>query len=136
MDASIARPWSLMNVFRSASSFLHVHRTRAHPVFEHHAFCIEVGESSSFLHIRQHGRVVHPEPAILSTTAPSIGEYLEERIFIDLVVTFAQTFRAILVGGSEAIVCFAAQPHEPVARPLHLEQTGRPLVICFARNTA
>ena len=125
-----------MNVFRSASFFLHVHRTRAHPVFEHHAFCIEVGEGGSFLHIRQHGRVVHSEPTILSTSAPSIGEYLQERLLVDGVVTFAQSFGALLVGGPETIVYFAAQPHESVNGPVDLEQTRRPLIICSARNTA
>ena len=61
---------------RRASSFLHVHRTRAHSVLVHHAFGIEVGESRSFLHIRQRGRAMQPEPAVLSTSAPTVGEHL------------------------------------------------------------
>ena len=81
-----------MHVFRSATPFLHVHRTRVHPVFEHHAFCIEVGECGSFPHIRQHGRVVHSEPEILSATAPSIGEHFEEHVFVDLVVWLLRPF--------------------------------------------
>ena len=66
------------------------------------------------------------EPAILSDTTNSIGEYVEERIFIDPVVPFAQSFRAVLVSGSEAIVRLAAQSHGAVATPLHLEQSGCP----------
>ena len=116
--------------------FLHVHRTRAHPVLVHHAFGVEVGESSSFLHVRQHGRVTHPEPAVLSTSAPTVGEHLQERVLVDVVVTFAQSFGAVFVGGSETIVSLATQPHEPVTGPLHLEQTRCPLVVRPARLTA
>ena len=116
--------------------YLHVHRTRAHPVLVHHAFGIEVGESRSFLHVRQHGRVTHPEPAVLSTSAPPAGEHLQERVLVEVVVTFAQSFGAVFVGGSETIVRLAAQPHEPVAGPFHLEQTRCPLVVRPARLTA
>ena len=90
---------------RTASPHLHVRRTRAQSVLVHHAFGVEVGESRSFLHVRQHGRFMHPEPAVLSTSAPTVGEHLQEGI---LVVTFAQTFGAVLVGGSETIVRLAA----------------------------
>ena len=83
----------------------------------HHAFGIEVGESRSFLHVRQHGRAVHPEPAVLSTSAPTVGEHLQERVLVDGVVTLAQSLCAVLVGGSETIVRLAAQPHEPVTGP-------------------
>ena len=57
---------------------------------------------------------MHPEPAVLSTSAPTVGEHLQERLLVDGVVTFAQTFGAVLVGGSETIVRLAAQPHESV----------------------
>ena len=114
--------------------FLHVHRTRAHPVLVHHAFGVEVGESRSFLHVRQHGRVTHPEPAVLSTSAPTVGEHLQERVLVDVVVTFAQSFGAVFVGGSETIVRLATQPHEHVTGPLHLEQTRCPLVVRPARR--
>ena len=116
--------------------FLHVHRTRAHPVLVHHAFGVEVGESSSFLHVRQQGRVTHPEPAVLSTSAPTVGEHLQERVLVDVVVTFAQSFGAVFVGGSETIVRLATQPHEPVTGPLYLEQARCPLVVRPARLTA
>ena len=102
----------------------------------HHAFGVEVGESSSFLHVRQHGRVTHPEPAVLSTFAPTVGEHLQERVLVDVVVTFAQSFGAVFVDGSETIVRLATQPHEPVTGPLHLEQTRCPLIIRPARLTA
>ena len=111
---------------------LHVHRTRGHPVLVHHAFGVEVGEGRPFLHVRQHGRVMHPEPAVRSTTAPTVGEHLQERVL----VMFAQSFGAVLVGGSEAIVRLAAQPHEPVTGPLDLEQTRCPLVERSACLTA
>ena len=100
---------------RTVSPYLHVRRTRAQSVFVHHAFGVEVGESRSFLHVRQHGRFMHPESAVLSTSAPMVGEHLQERLLVDGVVTFAQTFGAVVDGGSETIVRLAAQPHESVA---------------------
>ena len=108
---------------RTASSYLHVRRTRAQTVLAHHAFGVEVGESRSFLHVRHHGRFIHPKPAVLSASAPSTGEHFQERLLVDGVVSFAQTFGAVLVGGSETIVRLAAQTHEPVARPFHIEQS-------------
>ena len=69
------------------------------PVLVHHAFGVEIGESRSFLHVRQHGRVTHPEPAVLSTSAPTVGEHLQERVLVDVVVTFAQSFGAVLSVG-------------------------------------
>ena len=104
-----------MTADRSASPYLHVHRTRAQSVLVHHAFGVEVGESCSFLHVRHHGRVMHPEPTVRSTSTPTVGEHLQERLLVDGVVTFGQTFGAVLVGGSETVVRLAAQPHEPVA---------------------
>ena len=105
----------------------------AQPVLEHHALRVEVHERCTFLHVRQHGGVVEAEPAILSATAPPIGEDVEERNLGGLGVMFDQTFRAVLVVGSKAIVRIAAQS---VAVPLHLEQTGSPLVVSFACDTA
>ena len=52
--------------------FLHVHRTRAHPVLVHHAFGVEVGESRTFMYVRQHGPVVHQKSTVLCTSAPPI----------------------------------------------------------------
>ena len=121
---------------RVHSLFLHVHRTRAHPVLVHHAFGIEVGESRSFLNVSQHGRVTHSEPAVLSTSAPTVGEHLQESVFVDVVVTFAQSFGDVFVGGSETILRLATQPHEPVTGPLHLEQNRCPLIVRPARITA
>ena len=116
--------------------FLHVHRTRAHPVLVNHAFSVEVNESRSFLHVRQHCRLTHLEPAVLSTSAPTVGEHLQERVLVDVVVTFAQSFGAVFVGGSETIVRLTTQPHEPVTGLLHLEQTRYPLIVRTARLTA
>ena len=72
----------------SASPFLHVNRARAHPVLVHHAFGVEVGEGRPFLHVRQHGRVSHSEPAVLTISASAVGEHIQERVLVDLVVTF------------------------------------------------
>ena len=74
---------------QSASPFLHVPRSRAHPVLVHHTFGVEVGEGRPFLHVRQHGRLTHPEHAVLSTSAPTIGEHREKRFLVVVVVTFA-----------------------------------------------
>ena len=71
---------------------------------------------------------IHP------AAASPLGQHVEKRLLVDLVMTFAQTFRAALVGGSEAIVCFVTQSEEPDATPLHLEQTGRSLVVRFATD--
>ena len=120
----------------SASPFLHVHRARCHPVLVNHAFGIEVGEGRSFMHVRQHGRVMHPEPAVLSTSAPAVCEHVQERVFIDVVVTFVQSFGAVIVGVSEIIVRLVAQPHEPVTGTLHLKQTRCSLIVRLARLTA
>ena len=121
---------------KSALPYLHIHWTRGHPVLVHHAFGIEVGEGCPFLRVRQHRRVMHPESAVHSTYAPTVGEHLQERILVNGVVTFAQSFGAVLVGGSETIVRLATQPHEPVTAPLDLEQTRCPLVERSARLTA
>ena len=118
---------------QSASPYLHVNRTCGHPVLVHHAFGVEVGEGRPFLYVRQHGRVMHPEPAVRSTSAPTVGEHLRERILVDGVMTFAKSYGALLVGGSETIVRLATQPHESVTGPLDLEQTRCPLVERSAR---
>ena len=121
---------------QSASPFLHVHRTRGQPVLVHLAFGVEVGEGSPFLHVRQHGLLTHTEPPVLSTSAPTIGEHLQELVLVDVVVTFAHSFGAVFVSGSETILRLAAQPHKPVTGPLHLEQTRCPLIVRPARLTA
>ena len=121
---------------QTVSPFLHVNRTRAHSVLVHHAFGVEVGESRPFLQVRQQGRVTHPERAVLSTSAPNVGEHLQERILFDVVVTFAQSFGAVFIGWSEIIVHLATQPYKPVNGPLHLEQTRCPLIVRPAPLTA
>ena len=65
-----------------------------------------------------------------------MGEHLHERDLVDGVVMFAESFGAVLVGSSEAIVRLAAQPHEPATGPLDLEQIRCPLVERSARLTA
>ena len=73
--------------------------------------------------------MTHPEPAVLSTSAPTVGEHLQESVLVDIVVTFAQSFGAVFVSGPETIVRLATQPHESVTGPLHFEQTRCPLVV-------
>ena len=80
--------------------------------------------------------MLHSESSILSTSTPTVGEHVEESVLVDLVVTFVQSFCAVLVGGYETMVRLAAQSHELVTGPLHLEQTRCPLVVRLARLTA
>ena len=101
-----------------------------------YAFGVKVGEGSSFLHVRQHGRFMRAETTVRSTSTPTVGEHRQERILVDDVVQFAQSFGAVLVGGSETIVRLATQPHEPGTGPLDLEQTRCPLVERSSRLTA
>ena len=125
-----------MKRVQRASSFLYVHRTRGHPVLVHHAFGVKVGECIPYLHVRHHDRFMHPETTVRSTSAPTVGEHRQERVLVDGVVPFAQSFGAVLVGGSETIVRLATQPHEPGTGPLDLEQTRCPLVERSSRLTA
>ena len=67
---------------------------------------------------------------------PSVGENVEDRVLVDLVVSLALSFRAVLVGGSVTIIRLARQPHEPITTSLHLEQTGGSLVVRLARDAA
>ena len=93
-------------------------------------------EGRPFLHVRQHGRLTHPEPAVLSTSAPTVGEHHHKRVLVDVVVSFAQSFGAVFVSGSKTIVRLASQPHKPVSGPFHHEQTRCPLIVRPARFTA
>ena len=77
---------------------------------------------------------MHPEAAIGPATIAPIRQHGEEGVFVDGVLTLADTLRAALVSRAEAIVRIAAHTKESVAAPFHLEQTGRPLVERLARN--
>ena len=125
-----------MKLVQRASSFLYVLRTRGHPVLVHHAFGVKVGECIPYLHVRHHDRFMHPETTVRSTSAPTVGEHRQERVLVDGVVPFAQSFGAVLVGDSETIVRLATQPHEPGTGSLDLEQTRCPLVERSSRLTA
>ena len=113
-----------MKRVQRASPFLHVHRTRGHPVLVHHAFGVKEGECIPCLHVRHHGRFMHPETTVRSTSAPTVGEHRQERFLVDGVVPFAQSFGAVLVGGSETIVRLATQPHEPAPDHSTLNRPG------------
>ena len=79
---------------------------------------------------------MHPEAAVGPAATAPIRQHDEEGVFVDRVLTLADTFRAALVSRSEAIIRLATQTNESVAAPFHLEQTGRPLVERLARNAA
>ena len=54
----------------------------------------------------------------------------------DAVLPFAQTFRAILVGGTKTVVDIAAQTDESVSAPFYLEQARRLIVESLAYETS
>ena len=59
--------------------------------------------------------------AIEPTTPTSVFQHGEESVLVNVVVTFAQTFRAILVGGTKTVVGLAAQTDVSVSAPFYLE---------------
>ena len=75
---------------------------------------------------------MHPETAVDPTTATTICQNGEERVLVNVVVTFAEAFRAVLVGSAEAVVRLAAQTYESVTAPFYLEQARGPLVESLA----
>ena len=75
---------------------------------------------------------MHPETAVDPATAAAIRQHCEERVLVNVVVTFAEAFRAVLVGRAEAVVRLAAQTYESVTAPFYLEQARGPLVESFA----
>ena len=90
------------------NSPLQVQGRRAQSVGEDFPLRIEVGERSTFLHVRHHGRVPHPETAVDPTTTTSIGQHSEENVLVDDVVTFAEAFRGGFIGFTETVVGFRA----------------------------
>ena len=75
---------------------------------------------------------MHPETAVDPATAAAIRQHCEERVLVNVVVTFAEAFRAVLVGRAEAVVRLAAQTYESVTAPFYLEQARGPLVESLA----
>ena len=116
------------------NSPLQVQGRRAQSVGEDFSLRIEVGERSTFLHVRHHGRVPHPETAVDPTTTTSIGQHSEESVLVNVVLALIQAFSRGLVSRTETVVGFRTQPNKPVSTPLDLEQTGRPLVVRLARD--
>ena len=114
------------------NSPLQVQGRRAQSVGEDFPLRIEVGERSTFLHVRHHRRIVHPETAVDPATAAAIRQHCEERVLVNVVVTFAEAFRAVLVGRAEAVLRLAAQTYESVTAPFYLEQARGPLVESLA----
>lgn len=62
--------------------------------------------------------------------------HVQERILVDLVVKFALSFRAVLVGNAETLVLLATRSYEPATCQIHLEQTQGPLIVRIAREVA
>ena len=69
------------------------------------------------------------------TTTLSVCEHGEESVLVNVVVTFAQTIRAIIVGGTKTVVGLAAQTDESLYAPFYFEQSRRPLVEGLACET-
>ena len=105
--------------------YLHVQMSGGDTVFQYFSCRVEVREGGPFLHVCQHGRICHLEPAIPPAAVPSTSQHVEERVFVDRVLALAQTFRAVLVGGSETIVRLITQTDEAVAAPFHFKETWR-----------
>ncbi len=89
----------------------------------------------SLLNVRHHGRIAHAKAPIEPTTVLSVCQHGEESVLVTVVVTFAQTFRAILVGGTKTVVGLAAQTDESLSAPFYLEQSRHPLVGGLACET-
>ena len=111
---------------------LQVQGRRAQSVGEDFAFRVEVGKCSFLLDVGHHGRITHAEAPIDPTTTPAIREHGEKGVFVDVVVTFAEAFRAVLVSRAGAVVRLAAQTYESVTAPFYLEQARGPLVESLA----
>ena len=127
-------PWSLLKDDGSASPFLLVHRARGQPVLVHHAFGVEVGKGHSFLYVRQHGRVTHPEPAVLTTSAPTVGEHVQERVVVDIFVKFTQSFGAVFLVAPKQLYVLLHNPKNPSADHSTLNRTGVLLSYSTARR--
>ena len=106
------------------NSPLQVQGRRAQSVGEDFPLRIEVGERSTFLHVRHHGRVPHPETAVDPTTTTSIGQHSEESVLVDVVLALIQAFSRGFIGGTKTIIRLAAQTYESVSAPLNFEQAG------------
>ncbi len=87
------------------------------------------------MNVRHHGRIAHAKTPIEPTTATSVSQHAEESVIVNAVVMFAQTFRAILVGGTKTVVGLAAQTDESLYAPFYFEQSRRPLVEGLACET-
>ena len=66
------------------------------------ALRIEVGERSTFLHVRQYRRIAHAKAPINAATASPICQHGEEGVVVDGVLTLAEALRAVLRGLSVA----------------------------------
>ena len=80
-------------------------------------------------------RIAHAKAPIEPATTSSVCQHGEESVLVNVVVTFAQTFRAILVSGTKTVVGLAAQTEESVFAPFYPEQPRRPLVESHACET-
>ena len=111
---------------------LQFQRCRAETVGEYFALPVEVGKSSFLLDVGHHGRNTHAEAPVDPTTTPAIREHGEKGIFVGDVLPLTQSFRAVLIGRADAVVCLAAQTDESVTTPFYPEEARGPLVVSFA----
>ena len=51
---------------------------------------------------------MHPETAVEPATAAAIRQHCEERVLVNVVVTFAEAFRGGFIGFTETVVGFRA----------------------------
>ena len=77
---------------------------------------------------------MHPETAVDPAAAAAIRQHCEERVLVNVVVTFAEAFSCALIGFTKTVVGFRAYTDESIATPLDLEQPGSPLVVRLARD--
>ena len=113
-------------------AILQVQGCRAQSVGEDFPLRVKVGEGCTFLYVRHHGRIAHTKAPVEPASAAAIRQHVQESVFIDGVATFAEAFRAVLVGSAESVVRLAAQTYESVTAPFYIEQARGPLVESLA----
>ena len=124
-------PFSLYcSTFRTFPETMHCTHVRQLCAPAEARFCLFLGPAPFSLY-----GIAHAKPLIEPTTTLSVCQHGEESVLVNVVVMFAQTFRAILVGGTKTVVGLAAQTDKSLSAPFYLEQSRRPLVEALACET-
>ena len=89
-------------------SILQGQRCRADSILQNFSLWIEIRERRSLLYVRHHGRIAHTKAAVGPAATAPIRQHGEEGVFVDRVLTLADTFRGIFIDGTEAVVGFRA----------------------------